>query len=66
MEIIDEFNRLIVEYMALHPNSKNPTQYLFNVDMEIMIEMLKNANGRKIIYVYDDDSVDDGGLIKYE
>ena len=50
--MLDEFNQLISEYMDLHPNSKNPTQYLFSIDMETLIDMLKNANGKEIIYLY--------------
>lgn len=65
MDKITELNVLIDQYMTLHPNGKNPMQYLFNIDIQTIIEMLKNANGKEIIYVYDDNSDDDGGLIMY-
>ena len=66
MEMIDEFSKLIEEYMALHPNSTNPTQYLYVVGMEGLIEILKNANGREIVYAYENgNDVVDGGYVEY-
>jgi hypothetical protein len=66
MELIDEFNKLISEYMLLHPDSINPTQYLYMVELEFMVEMLKNANGKEIVYIFDNFNVWDGGYIAYK
>lgn len=65
MENIDLFSELVTAYMQLHPNAKNPTQFLFAIDMEVIIEMLQNANGREIVFTYDDDNTLDGGYIHY-
>jgi hypothetical protein len=65
METITEFHNLVAEYMELHPNSDNPIQYSQLVDVDLLIDALKNAKGREIVYVYDDDETDDGGFIKY-
>jgi hypothetical protein len=66
MELITEFNKLIIEYMLLHPDSINPTQYLYMVELENMVEILKNANGREIVYIFDEFNVWDGGEIGYK
>jgi hypothetical protein len=66
MENIDLFNQLINEYMGLHPNAKNPTQFIYAIDIEVLIEMLQNSNGREIIFTYDDNDTLDGGVISYK
>jgi hypothetical protein len=66
MENIDLFNQLIIEYMDLHANAKNPAQFIYAIDIEVLIEMLQNANGREIIFTYDDNDTLDGGVISYK
>jgi len=64
--MIEEFSQLIAEYMELHPNSTNPTQYLYVVGMDGLIEILKNANGREIVYAFENGKdVYDGGYVQY-
>lgn len=62
----NELNELIIEYMKLHPNSRNPMQYLYVIGIGQLIELLKNANGREIVYKYENPiDVLDGGFVQY-
>lgn len=62
----NELNELIIEYMKLHPNSRNPMQYLYVIGIGQLIELLKNANGREIVYAYENgNDILDGGYVQY-
>lgn len=63
---MDELNLLIDEYMILHPKAKNPMEWFWIAGIEYLIEKLKKANGRELIYVLDKESVFDGGYITYK
>jgi hypothetical protein len=63
---MEELNKLIKEYMQLHPNATNPMQWFFVAKIEYLTEMLTNANGRELYYVLADESVLDGGYIAYK
>lgn len=62
----NELNELIIGYMKLHPNSRNPMQYLYVIGIGQLIELLKNANGREIVYAYENgNDILDGGYVQY-
>jgi hypothetical protein len=63
---IDLFSELVKAYMGLHPNAQNPEQYVYVIDINIIIEMLQNANGREIIFTYGDTNIWDGCNIAYK
>jgi len=63
---INLFSELVNAYMDLHPNAQNPEQYIYVIDMDIITEMIQNANGREIIFTYGDSNVWDGCNITYK
>ena len=63
--MIEELNTLIDEYLKIHPNATNPKVWLFVAGDEYIIDKLKKANGRELVYVLANDIVFDGGYIKY-
>jgi hypothetical protein len=63
--MIEQLNTLIDEYLKIHPNATNPKDWLFVAGPEYIIDKLKKANGRQLVYVLANDSVFDGGYIKY-
>lgn len=63
--MIEELNTLIDEYLKIHPNATNPKEWIFVAGVEYIIDKLKKANGKELIYVVDNQSVFDGGYIKY-
>lgn len=63
---MDELNLLIDEYMILHPKATNPMRWFWIAGIEYLIEKLKKANGRELIYVLDKESVFDGGYITFK
>jgi hypothetical protein len=62
---MDELNKLIDQYIKLHPNATNPLDWLWIAGVEYLIDILKNSNGRELIYVLANEFIFDGGYISY-
>lgn len=63
---MDELNLLIDEYLNMHPNAINPLEWFWIAGPDYLIDKLKKANGRELIYVLANESVFDGGHIAYK
>lgn len=66
MDNINLFSELLKAYMELHPNAQNPEQFVYVIDLDVIIEMLQNANGREILFTYGDFNIWDGCNITYK
>ena len=63
MERLFELSR---EYEKLHPNSESPRSWIMQFDIDEIIEMLENANGRKIdVILPEGPEVNGGGELVY-
>lgn len=63
---MEELNKLIDQYVKLHPNATNPLDWFWIAGIDYLIEKLKNANGRELIYVLANELIFDGGYISYK
>jgi len=63
MEDFEKLLKLQDEYQKLHPNSEVPQISFPGGDIDKLIEMLENANGRKIESIFDENAID---LVKYK
>jgi|TARA_R100000482_G_scaffold112357_1_gene54881 hypothetical protein len=63
MEDFDKLIKLQDEYLKLHPNSEVPDISFPGGDIGKLIEMLENANGRKIEVIEDSGAFD---LVEYK
>lgn len=66
MENMNLFSELLTAYMELHPNAQNPEQFVYVIEIDIIIEMLQNANGREIFFTYGNFDIWDGCNITYK
>jgi len=62
--MIEKFYKLIDEYKKQHPNAESPENWMMQFDLETLIEMLENANGKQIS-VIETPEQDDGGILIY-
>lgn len=54
------------EYEKLHPNSESPRSWIMLFNIDEIIEMLENANGRKIdVILPEGPEVNGGGELVY-
>lgn len=58
------FKELEKEYMKQFPNSEKPSNSMFELGLDTLLEGLKNRNGKKIRIVHKN-GVCDGGKIVY-
>lgn len=63
MEDFEKLIKLQDEYLELHPNSELPDISFPGGDIDKLIEMLENANGRKIKAIEDESAFD---LVEYK
>jgi len=61
-----EFNIFVDQYMILHPNAENPKNWLFVLGINDIVSFIKNANGRELIFISENEDVLDGGHIAYK
>lgn len=63
---MDELQKLVAEYEANRlPDDEGVMTFLYTAGEDRLIEMLKNANGRKIEVRYPGGEVLDGGQLFY-
>jgi hypothetical protein len=46
-----ELTELVKEYMALHPDAENPLNYFNALGADVLINALKNANGKILDFI---------------
>jgi hypothetical protein len=63
MEDFDKLIKLQDEYLKLHPNAEVPNISFPGGDIDKLIEMFENANGRKIEVIEDSSAFD---LVEYK
>jgi len=63
MEGFEKLLKLQDEYQKMHPNSEVPQINLVGGDIDKLIEMFENANGRKIEMIFDENAID---LVEYK
>ncbi len=63
---MDKLEKLINQYLELHPNSETPLNYYNLLGENKLIEVLENSNGRQIKWIASfAGNVLDGGEIQY-
>ena len=63
---MDKLEKLLNEYLELHPNAETPLNYYNLLGEDKLIEVLKNSNGRQIKWIESfTGDILDGGEIQY-
>ena len=63
---MDKLEKLIKEYLELHPKAETPLNYYNFLGEDALIEVLENSNGREIKWNEDfTGDVLDGGEVQY-
>ena len=63
---MDKLQKLLNEYLELHPNAETPLNYYNLLGEDKLIEVLENSNGRQIKWIESfTGDVLDGGEIQY-
>jgi len=63
---MDKLEKLLNEYLELHPNAETPLNYYNLLGEDKLIEVLENSNGRQIKWIESfTGDVLDGGEIQY-
>ena len=62
----DKLQKLIIEYSEKYPKEESLTNYLFSFGEDELLEIIKGAKGRRIIFNDLGVGTDDGAKFRYE